>query len=102
MQRPGGPAGASRERPMSPSREGRILPGSGPHFRREEGWKSFGNKTPGVGWEGKAAVSLLAGVASAYPTNSHPTSLAPKPALPSCAASPRRWAAGSAPAAALC
>lgn len=76
---------------MSPSREGLILPGSEPRYRREEGWKSFGNKTPGVGWEGKAAVSLLACVVRACPTDSHRVSLAPNPALPSCAAYPRHW-----------
>lgn len=86
---------------MSPSREGPILLGSELGFGREEGWKSFGNKTPGVGWEGKAAVTLLGCMADACSTASHRVSPAPNPALPSCAAYPRHWAAGSAPAAAL-
>lgn len=65
------------ERHWSPSREGWILPGSEPHFGREEGWKSFGNNTPGVGWERKAAGSWLVSVVGACPTDSCRISLAP-------------------------
>lgn len=92
-QQPEGPTRASQVGPVSPNREGWILPGSEPHFGREEGWKSFGNKTPGVGWEGKGAVSLLECVVGAYPTDSHRVPLALNPELPSCTAYPRHWVA---------
>lgn len=97
-QQPEGPTRASQVGPVSPNREGWILPGSEPHFGREEGWKSFGNKTPGVGWEGKAAVSLLECVVGAYPTDSHRVPLALNLELPSCTAYPRHWVASFVPA----
>lgn len=97
-QQPEGPTRASQVGPVSPNREGWILPGSEPHFGREEGWKSFGNKTPGVGWEGKAAVSLLECVVGAYPTDSHRVPLALNPELPSCTAYPQHWVASFVPA----
>lgn len=70
---------------------------------REEGWESFRNKIPGVGWGGRTAVKLgredtvLVCVVGAYPSDSHHVSLALNPVLPSCAASPQHWA-GSLPA----
>ena len=49
-----GGAGKSISRGTGVSQwEGRILPGSQPCLGQDNGWKSFGNKTPGAGWEGK-------------------------------------------------